>query len=127
MISRGIKDRVDRFVEDMSAQYFPIEMNGKKIYVQLAMRPLQLWEVVFPEPCLQEVMNTIWDSNVPIKEQQFPYKLRLGALRKLLRAKKLPALDKSGLKRIVRRDFVSCYPIGIKGDKYDENNKCESL
>ena len=115
-MTRGIKDEVDMFINDLSAQYFPYEANGKKIFVQLAMRPMQLWEVVFPKPCFPEVLKTVTLPTTKFDPKQYNWK-QLYALRKLLNAKKIPAMDLSETGfRIVRRGCVATYPIGTKDD-----------
>ena len=124
ILTRGIKDRVDRWVEDMSAQYFPYQSKKKFPeakdnwgHVQLAMRPIQLWEVVFPKDHLQDVMNMCWDSN---PEMIWKYKPGLMVFKTMLGAKSIPKMEVKP-RRIVRKQFVAPYPIGTKEDNDDEN------
>ena len=127
LLTRGIKKNVDHFINDMSAQYFPYtkDKDGKPIWVQMAMRPIQLWECVFPNNSLQEVMATM-DLNMTeemykqrgiTKSPGWNYGNKtLWMLRKLLKAKELPPLDPKAKKRIVFKDWVHIAPIGIKED-----------
>ena len=123
VISRGIKDAVDKWQQDMSAQYFKYKNNkvfpAKDNYegwVQLAMRPIQLWEIVMPEENLQEVMRSLWNEHpAPL----WKYKPGLTAIKTMLGAKKIPKMEK-GQYRILRRDNVAIYPIGVKYDKPDD-------
>ena len=120
--TRGIKHDVDRFVNDMQAQYLRDPTRDTKegpAWIQLAMRPIQLWEIVFPKESLQLVLKTIWrdDEDAGSRRKTFG-SLKTAMLRKALRAKPIPKLDPKELRRIVYNpSTVSCYPIGIKEDK----------
>ena len=125
MITRGIKHEVDRFVNDMQAQYFPYEWNGQKMAVQLAMRPIQLWEVVFPEDQLQNVMATVETGELP---KQWKSKQKyLSVLRKVLGAKKLPKLDPNAMKRLVYKTNIQTALIGYREDAKADKDGHECL
>ena len=111
-MTRGIKHDVDRFVNDMQAQYFPYGKTG--IWAQLSMRPIQLWEIVFPEEQLPVLVKTIGcDAEVTPGMSKY-----LALLRKPLKAKKLPKMDlKDTPWRPLYKENVAMYPIGIKEDK----------
>lgn len=115
ILTRGIKHDVDRFINDLQAQYFPWKMEGQpNDWVQLGVRPVQFWELVVPKEYIQTMMRTLWyDNNTD------NYQHRLGALRKLIGAKKIPPIDPSIPRRIIYKDNVSIYPIGIKEDKHN--------
>ncbi len=113
-MTRGIKKEVDHFVNDMSAQYFPYKMGGKMYHTQLAMRPIQLWEVVFPETAMNEVLKTTFTTN-PVDRKEFG--LGLGMVRKMLKVEPVPKFDENAMGRIVNKNFVAIYPIGIKRDE----------
>jgi len=118
-MTRGIKHAVERFVNDMCAQYFKYtdirKGKKKKWFVQLAMRPIQLWEVVFPEDALQEVMATMFTNEFK-RYHGFKHKMLATGLRKMLGAKKVPKRDKKALHRPVFLKGVEVLPIGIKTD-----------
>lgn len=137
-VTRGINHLVNRFVEDMSFQYLTYPMTvgtGQKtnIAVQLALRPIQTWELVFPKAHLQLVMNTLWkkeacdkEGNIMNrKEVNFP----MAVMRKQLGAKKLPPMI-PGARLPVNRENIGFYPIGYKDDKNwedDPKNRTEML
>lgn len=57
MITRGILHDSERFIKELSSKYVPmIGMNN----MQIAVRPIQLWEVVFPEEDYDIVMSTLF-------------------------------------------------------------------
>jgi len=120
ILTRGIKHEVDRMINDLQAQYLPFEFKGTTNFVQLAVRPIQLWEIVMPEPQLQVVMNTISTAYGEAPSWKNP---QLAILRKALRAKKLPEQDLSVGKRLVYNHNVGVYPIGIKPDKFNEDGE----
>ena len=111
MLTRGIKNCVDRYISDLQAQYF--EYGGKGNYVQLAVRPIQLWEVAFPKESFKEVCGTLHNSTENRKDIGLP----MAALRKVLGAKKLPKLDFTKIpRRLIYKEFVATYPIGYRED-----------
>jgi len=127
LIARGSKDRLDRWVNDCLARYYPIKTgfigdDGKKqgtptdqFKLQLSMRPIQLYEVVFPKDSLNDVVAALQPyGGYGIKRGW------LNALRKLLKLKPIP----QGIPRTfdLNREFVDICGIGIKEDKMKENN-----
>lgn len=122
LMTRGIKHCVDWFIRDLQAQYFPYGEPGN--YVQLSVRPVQLWEVVFPKEAFNEVCGTILNSTENRKDIGLP----MAALRKALGAKKLPKLDFTKLpKRLIYKDFVATYPIGYRPDAIWKDGKLKGF
>ena len=116
MLTRGIKPKVDDYINDLLAQYFPYGTD--KRWVQLSVRPIQLWEVVFPKDCLHDVLQTVLP--IPAWKDWKPKK-GLGPLRMAVKAKKIPEMDisfkENQMIRPIRKDVVAVYPFGIKEDK----------
>jgi hypothetical protein len=112
-------------VKDLEAQYFPYEWDGKKMAVQLAMRPIQLWEIVFPKECYEEVYRTLNTQMVTGARNDWDNRInkRLFALRKLLKANKLPTVPTEGPKRLIYNQNIAIYPIGIKEDNVENGNE----
>src|SRR3990167_143961 len=125
VVTRGIKRDVDMWVEQMSSKFFSYNYEGKNVNVSLAMRPIQLWEIVFPKEHLQEVMNTIWDTD-PVPDNFWVDKMCKGA-RKMLGAKRFPPLIKTGMKRICIHNNLGILPIGFKEDGFRSDGKTEQL
>jgi len=78
-ITRGHKDHVDKFVEQMKSQWFPLNMKvpvtdnlgqkfnvSKNDFFEAQMRPIQLWEYVLPEEYVDPICQAL-DLN-PDKE-----------------------------------------------------------
>ena len=112
MVTRGIKHESDRFINDLQAQYFPY---AKDKVVQLGVKPMQLWELVLPEDSLPTLLKTLgWEGQTAQPSFSNVWTL----LRKALKAKKIPKMDlKKVPGRIVYRNNIGIYPIGIKEDK----------
>ena len=103
-LTRGIKHCVDQYVNDCQAQFFKYGAG----MLQLSMRPIQLWEIVFPQEHLKEVLGTVCNGDYNKK-----YEKLWKAMRLMLGAKKLPKFDYKKLpKRIIRKENVAVYPIG---------------
>lgn len=63
--TKGIKHEVDQFITELQGKYLPMKyrdtVNDKweDAHVQLSVRPIQLWEIGFPEDSYDLVANTI--------------------------------------------------------------------
>ena len=124
IITRGIKHDVDRFITELQGKYLPYEYEkGKQAVVQFSIRPIQLWEVVFPEPELQKVMHTLFegttrpDAGLTYLKRNNKY---LWALRKTLSSQQFPNLDKTSLSMPIYKGNIEVAGIGIKKDLYKD-------
>ena len=63
--TKGIKHDVDRFITELQGKYMPWKWRAKKedklenTTVQLAIRPIQLWEIGYPKELNDIVCTTI--------------------------------------------------------------------
>ena len=84
MMTRGVKHGVDQFITQLQGKYLPfkwrmnkegkLDHKGEMIengHTQLQVRPIQLWEIVFPEEHKDIVLNTILAGK---KKQQTQHK-----------------------------------------------------
>ena len=128
IMTRGIMDQTQNLMNDLAAQYFPYSMDGKDYLVQLAVRPIQLWELVMPKEALPEVQKLLWDKNENMIDPNF--KTKLDIVRRMLGVQKVPKFDEK-LKltgpRMLRSPNVGRYAIGIKEDSYNPVRKKENL
>lgn len=119
MMTRGIHNEVERWREHMSSQYFRYGAG----FVQLAMRPIQFWEVVFPKEALPQVLKLI---NWPGKHRE-DLRWKIEFLRKRLKLDPIPEIDINTVQydwpRIIAdknmispQSFVAPIPIGLKED-----------
>ena len=118
-ITRGIKPDVDRYINELLSKYFPYPIKGisgeQTAMVQLAVRPIQLWEFVFPKEVLPMAVGTICNESLTCGDFRDKF---LNGIRLMLKAKKLPKWDYAKLPKLpIYKPNVAVYPIGWKGDK----------
>ena len=113
MVVRGANDRLARWVNDVYSQHYPWKApDGNVKQVRLTIRPIQLFECVFPETAYVDVLATLqpyggnWDKMAPMAF----------ALRKLLGVKPIQKAVVPNFK--VDNNFVHRIGIGVKLDKY---------
>jgi len=123
-MTRGIKHDVDRFITELQGKYLPYEYaKGEKALVQFSVRPIQLWEFVFPEEHLQTVMKTLFDDTTT-RNKGFSYAKRndkyLWALRTALNSQKFPKITPDDVPMPVYKNNIEIEGIGIKKDIFDK-------
>jgi len=73
VVARGHIDRLRRWENDVSSKFLPYMVSAGRRNTdnnawltlpqwgmfQLSIRPIQLYEIIFPEPCLNEVLSMI--------------------------------------------------------------------
>lgn len=114
VIARGIVDRLNRWENDCLAQYYPYKYAKDKPLgmVQLNVRPVQLYEIVFPKESLPKVLSYLWPKSIEKKSNML-----CTFLRKVLGLKRFPSMK--GLKphfQAMSRN-VTVHPVGMKEDK----------
>lgn len=120
-LTRGVKREVDQFISTLNAQYFPWKRTNLKTgkeeeaLVQAAVRPLQLWEVIIPEEH-KDLLLTSLEIDEKGKVHPLQAKGMTLALRKAMGLKPI-RYTKTPQKRIIPREAVALYPIGLKKDK----------
>jgi len=132
-ITRGIKQDVDRFIRELSSQYIPfkgkfdpvtkqpIEDKGPldNLMLQVAVRPIQLWEIVFPKTWQDVMLTTILGGRRIIKKQT-KHQVYVSMLRKMLGVQKIPEF-KIDKKLPIWTSNIERVGIGIKEDGYFPN------
>lgn len=122
-LTRGVKQQRDLFVMFMQSQMFNWKRKNLKtnkdetIAVQGALRPIELWEYVFPEECLSEVLTMLDIKNVVAKYGSLG-KTKEKILRRMLGkdVKPLPDWKETKINKYVEKRGLAIYPIGIKKD-----------
>lgn len=120
-LTRGIKHDVDRFITELQGKYLPYKFQkGEKGLVQFSVRPVQLWEMVFPEEHLQAVMKTFFSTDNVREGFSYSHKndKTLTMLRIALRCNKFPKMDKITSQIPVYKKNIEIAGIGIKKDEY---------
>lgn len=117
-MARGIVDRLDRWENDLLARYYPFEhKKGVTGALQLGVRPIRLYEIAFPEPCL----NTVLELMQPMPDMwNKGYMKYLFMVKKILGLESLPKIPPPSNTNALYRNFVQCTGIGIKRDRYEE-------
>jgi hypothetical protein len=117
LLTRGIKHDVDRFITELQGKYLPYEYEKGKIgQLQFSVRPVQLWEMVFPEPQLQTVLASIQPSN-GFGSYNETYQ---ALLRKTLGLSKIPEIVKDSLIFPIYKENIGMTALGIKPDRIRE-------
>lgn len=145
-LTRGIMQQRNLWVNGMTTRMFPWKrknlQTGQWEYklVQGALRPIEMWEYVLPEECLQEclAMQHTHDGKINLIKQDLnnlrpEVKNYALLMRKLLGLKEFPKFDKPMQYGYapdkdsppfpvnwVPIDGFAVYPIGIKEDKFQE-------
>lgn len=123
-LTRGIQQQVELFKMFIQTQMWKWERlntkTGKKeiVQVQGGLRPIQLWEYIFPEDCYSEVMTALkMKDNKDIGTGDYWFnKARIFGLRKMLGAEKLPEFKPAVTNKFIETNGVTISPIGIKRD-----------
>lgn len=116
IVTRGIKYAEEQAIHSLLSNMLPYNLpkTGQTNWVQLAVRPINFYELVFPKEMLPNVLKGIKYDQRDSKTMA----MQRTILRKALGAKKIPKLDLSETKPIFcQTDFVGINAIGIKEDK----------
>lgn len=127
-ITRGIKQSVEHLIMDMQAQKHKVPVyNGKTKqvehqWIQGALRPIQLWEYIFPEEDKDLVLTTLNFDNPLGQVKNYKMQMCVAGLRKMLQAEKIPEFKKDNHYLWIKKD-VDIVPIGVKYDDKFKNFK----
>tara|TARA_Y100000310_G_C20557568_1_gene751368 strand:- start:468 stop:848 length:381 start_codon:yes stop_codon:yes gene_type:complete len=112
-MTRGTSYEINKFIDVMQGNMLPWKTDKGNYSVQLSMRPVQLWECVFPKECLPNILK-----GINFVENRKDINIQNIALRKALNSKKIPKLDLKDVQPInCHMDNIAVYPIGIREDK----------
>lgn len=120
MITRGIKNEIDTFINDLQGKFLPYRWWGKDgkpidTNVRLAVRPIQLWEIVYPEEHYDLVNNTLFGDSDGITQHKKHNKF-IKLIRKVLGVKPMKPYAKDKILP-VQRHHMECVAIGYKEDR----------
>lgn len=131
IITRGIKHAVDKFISELSGKYMPFKWQGQTTMLQVGVRPVQLWEIAFPDDQKDVMFETLWYSGIKnngFAEHQKKYQKFIWPLRKLLGINEMPQewdhtkgtmpVDGSGVQKIA---------IGVKPDAIFDDNQLKAI
>ena len=121
VLTRGILSATKQWENDLAAQYLPFKVleKGKKkptpYLAQLHVRPVNLYEIVFPEDCLDEVLGMVKPINAPGKLSRF-----IKMFTRMMGLKKIPDYKS---KITPPGDGVTVMGLGLKKDKLNWDKK----
>ena len=117
IIARGIKHELDRFISELSAKYLPFKFHGEDKLVQVAVRPIQLYEIVFPKEHLSSVINSLGGEKALQGQDSVGFlKKYVKWFRKFMHLEKIENLSGASIIPIYREN-VEIIALGIKPDK----------
>lgn len=132
IITRGIKNSVDQFITELQGKYLPFKWRRNKdspmqnFNVQVAVRPIQLWEIVFPEEHKDLMLTTVLGKDFKGKTQHRKHDKFVFGLRKILGVEKIGDF-KTDAELPITRQAMEVVGVGIKKDywqgKNDRKNK----
>jgi len=111
VVARGIADAINRFENNMLARFLPYKKEGKEYLLQISMRPVRIYEIVFPEEHLENILRLINPSPAGNVEKLVKIMKRMLGLKTV----KIPKGMKTDM--TVKSD-VSVHLIGYRKDKY---------
>ena len=120
VIAKGIKPSLEQWQNDLLAQYMPVKTGkNKKGAIQLSVRPVQLFEIGFPEDQLEYVMSIVGTGDYILKRYPILHKLA-NIFRKVFKLQKVPIPKKvnSIMQPNQVNKAVAVIPIGLKKDKF---------
>ena len=121
VLTRGILSATKQWENDLAAQYLPFKVleKGKKkptpYLAQLHVRPVNLYEIVFPEECLDQVLGMVKPGSPPGKFSKF-----IKMFFKMMGLKKIPDYTP---KITPPGDGVTVVGLGLKKDKMNWGKK----
>ena len=121
MITRGIKHDAERFIEQLANKYLPFKVAGNQQAVQCMVRPIQMWEVVYPRECHDTLCSTLFGAHKGIISKNKPEEKKrnrvVALIRKALGVQKLEYTDTTPAVYPLYGNNVEKVAIGQKDDK----------
>jgi len=125
IITRGIKGRVDRFIEQLTCMVMPYttSTNPAVQNVQVGVRPVQFWEVVFPEQNegYDVMCRTLFKTNKQTQHKR--HHKYLAIIRKILGIEPVKPWKKDGPCLVAEPKDVEVVQVGMKKDYYQDGNE----
>ena len=120
---RGILSQIEQFEKDLQAQFFRFPHNNPEwaglTHVRLSVRPIRLYELVFPEDALKEVIATVRPWGFSPVSRSFMNNIMMSGIRTALQLEPMPEMDTESWRTLahpVEIKDVEVLGIGIKRD-----------
>lgn len=130
MMTRGIKHMTEKFISELAAKYLEATLTAdgtnkpEKYSAQVQVRPIQLWEIVFPKEHRDVMLTTLFPGGQLMQHKK--HKKWVWGLRKVLGVKAIPKTWDMSRKLTVDRQGLETVGIGIKDD-YTREDGTEAL
>jgi len=123
-LTRGTKHILDQFITNLSNQFLSCNDRGAGSIIQVNVKPIQLFEVVFPEEHRDLMMRTLFEGGDG-KPQHEQHEKWIWAIRKALGIKKSGDYVRNGnkLPAGLMRDHLEIMNVGEKKDAFIQPNK----
>lgn len=121
IITRGIKEASEKFIKELSSKYVPMPFTNKKtgkktnVATVVHVRPIQLYEVVFPKEQLDTMLTTIFPTNEGKSNNKKAEKI-FKWIRRFLPMRNIPETWDTSKKMLVAGEGVDRIALGIKDD-----------
>ncbi len=125
LLTRGKSNFVRRFREDVEAFFLPYKKDGVDMNLQMVMRPVQLWELAFPETSKDDVLSMIGNDGLNQMDEEgnrkpdnrwIPWLIRKAV--KKLGLMEIPTEIKKTRQQIPRAN-VGVHLVGMKTDLHE--------
>lgn len=126
-LTRGHKSHVDKVIKWLETRTVRLPSCDLKTgkydinHIDLQVRPIQLWECVFPEYDKDIVLTTL-KMDTPLYPNNLKMKAAVAGLRKMVGAQKVPEFkkDRAHFMPVQSMQHVAITPIGVKKDEVRE-------
>ena len=133
VVARGVLNEIKRWERALENQFLPtkyIHPETKKIeegFVQLGVRPVQLYEIVFPKEQLNRVLNIVNPSVGSYADRYKSGYKWINRIAKFLGLKKIPKWTPEPITPMYKSPWVGVHGIGIKEDVKHPDNGGEMI
>ena len=129
VVAKGTKNHLKKWQEDLGAIWVrryqngkPLTEDGKEMYHQIGVRPVQLFEISFPKEAQETVLNHVGYSGYILN--RYPsLKLISKVLKKFLKLKPVPKPKAPNelMQPNQMNKAVAIVPIGLKEDVFSDD------
>ena len=132
MITRGIKEASEKFIKELSSKYVTLPMTNKKngkikdVATVIHIRPIQLWEVVFPKEHRDTLLTTLFPDNKGKSNNKGAERI-FEWIRRFLPMKPIPKEWDMSKKYMVDGEGVDRIALGIKEDAIGDYKKSSEV
>lgn len=123
LLTRGIKESVDRFIHDLETRFLPFNYYDKNLqklvptHLQMRVSPIQLWDISFPKQHRDIVLNTCLAGNNGTPNHN-KFKKFQWMLQKAMGLKAIGDYNKNNKLMMREPEHIELIGVGEKEDKW---------